>query len=114
MFVMVSVTVVMRVGDNNQEDGRTTLECEQTQSKLQETEGINGLKIKKKLKKERFKKKKIYKGRDSTGANFHYISFYFAFETSSVSYRRVQCSSFLAISLYFVSRPNRVSPPTLA
>ena len=58
MFVMVSVTVVMRVGDNNQEDGRTTLECEQTQSKLQETEGINGLKIKKKLKKERFKKKK--------------------------------------------------------
>ena len=46
MFVMVSVTVVMRVGDNNQEDGRTTLECEQTQSKLQVTEGIKGLKIK--------------------------------------------------------------------
>ena len=37
MFVMVSVTVVMRVGDNNQEDGRTTLECEQTQSKLQDS-----------------------------------------------------------------------------
>ena len=47
----------MRVGDNNQEDGITTLECEQTQSKLQETEGIKGLKLKK-LKKERFKKKK--------------------------------------------------------
>ena len=46
MFVMVSVTVVMRVGDNNQEDGRTTLECEQTQSKLQVTEGIKGLKMK--------------------------------------------------------------------
>ncbi len=57
MFVMVSVTVVMRVGDNNQEDGRTTLECEQTQSKLQETEGINGLKIKE-IKERKIKKKK--------------------------------------------------------
>ena len=58
MFVMVSVTVVMRVGDNNQEDGRTTLECEQTQSKLQETEGINGLKIKKEIKERKIQKKK--------------------------------------------------------
>ena len=39
MFVMVSVTVVMRVGDNNQEDGRTTLEREQTQSKQYKTVG---------------------------------------------------------------------------
>ena len=58
MFVMVSVTVVMRVGDNNQEDGRTTLECEQTQSKLQETEGIKGLKIKKEIKEGKIQKKK--------------------------------------------------------
>ena len=64
MFVMVSVTVVMRVGDNNHEDGRTTLECEQTQSKLQETEGINGLKIKEIEERKIQKKKKIYKGRD--------------------------------------------------
>ena len=59
MFVMVSVTVVMRVGDNNHEDGRTTLECEQTQSKLQETEGINGLKIKE-IEERKIQKKKIY------------------------------------------------------
>ena len=60
VFVMVSVTVVMRVGDNNQEDGITTLECEQTQSKLQETEGINGLKIKEIEERKIQKKKYIY------------------------------------------------------
>jgi hypothetical protein len=62
MFVMVSVTVVMRGSSNNQEDGGTTSECECIQIASNTLEGANQnnwLKIKGR---ERFKKKKKKEG----------------------------------------------------